>query len=79
MTDADGNDTDPLLRVLPGDQQTLLQIIGEGLIATKGWPVFQWVEAEMDKRDLDIEQVLAASPSPAARTAATPAARTGPA
>jgi hypothetical protein len=62
MTDSDGNDTDPLLRALPADQQTLLQIIGEGLTATKSWPFFQWVEAEMDKRDLDIEQVLASLP-----------------
>jgi hypothetical protein len=53
---------DPLLRPVTADQQALLDIVGDVLAETADWPIYQYVEAKMDDRGLDLETVLASMP-----------------
>ncbi|MFG1833852.1 hypothetical protein [Micromonospora chersina] len=63
MTDPIPTDTDPLLLPLGGPQKELLAIIGDAVMATGAWPVYQYVQAKLDDLGLDSEEVFAGLPS----------------
>lgn len=44
MTELTHPEIYPLLDPLPADQQALLQIIGNAVLATGTWPIYQYVE-----------------------------------
>lgn len=57
------SDADPLLHPLSEAQQTLLAIVGDAVLATGDWPVFQYVQAKLDDRGFDCDEVLSSLPS----------------
>jgi hypothetical protein len=57
MTDQIGTDIDPLLHPLGSAQKDLLSIIGDAVIATGAWPVYQYVQAKLDDRGWDSEEI----------------------
>ena len=58
MTDQTRTDLDPLLAPLAADQRALLQIIGDAVMATSTWPVYQFVQAKLDDLDYNIDAVF---------------------
>jgi hypothetical protein len=62
MTDQVRTNTDPLLHPLGDAQKELLRIIGDAVMATGAWPVYQYVQAKLDDLGLDIESVIADLP-----------------
>jgi hypothetical protein len=62
MTDQIQTDTDPLLHPLGGPQKELLAIIGDAVMTTGAWPVYQYVQAKLDDLGLDSEDVFAGLP-----------------
>jgi hypothetical protein len=62
MTERPRGDIDPLYASLPADQQTLLQIIGDAVLATGTWPIYQYVQAKLDDLDYDIDVVFGRLP-----------------
>ncbi|GAA3250732.1 hypothetical protein GCM10010532_097570 [Dactylosporangium siamense] len=63
MTAPISSDTDALLRPLAAPQQSLLDIVGDTVISTGSWPVYQYVQAKLDDLGLDIDEVCAGLPS----------------
>jgi hypothetical protein len=63
MTDQVSADIDPLLLPLGGPQKELLAIIGDAVMTTGAWPVYQYVQAKLDDLGLDSEEVFAGLPS----------------
>jgi len=55
--------TDPLLRPLRSDQHTLLKTIGDAVVASGAWPVYQYVQARMDEAGWDVDEVFGSLPS----------------
>jgi hypothetical protein len=55
-------EVDPLLRPLGRAQDALLQIVGEAVMATEAWPVYQYVQAKLDDIGLDSDDVFAGLP-----------------
>lgn len=51
-----------LLASLNNDQRTLIACIGDPFLRYERWPLFEYVEAELDKDGLDVRQVLASLP-----------------
>ncbi len=62
MTDQIRTDADALLRPLGAPQMELLRILGEVVMATGSWPVFQYVQARLDDVGLDSDEVFAGLP-----------------
>jgi hypothetical protein len=62
MTDQIRTDADALLRPLGAPQMELLRILGEVVMATGAWPVFQYVQARLDDLGLDSDEVFAGLP-----------------
>jgi hypothetical protein len=54
--------TEPLLTPADQPQRALLEIVGGAVSATRGWPVYQYVEAKMDDLGLDADAVLSSMP-----------------
>jgi len=62
MADQIPTETDPLLDPLGGPQKELLAVIGEAVLTTGAWPVYQYVQAKLDDLGLDSEEVFAGLP-----------------
>jgi hypothetical protein len=62
LTDQATISTDPLLVSPPEDQQALLRIVGNAVMATHTWPIYQYVQAKLDDLDYDIDAVFGRLP-----------------
>jgi hypothetical protein len=62
MTEQTRGDIDPLCAPLSADQQALVQIIGDSVLATGTWPIYQYVQAKLDDLDYDIDVVFGRLP-----------------
>jgi hypothetical protein len=62
MTEQTRRDIDHLFAPLPADQQALLQIIGDAVLANRTWPIYQYVEANLDELDYDAGVVFGRLP-----------------
>jgi hypothetical protein len=54
---------EPLLRSVTDEQRALLEIVGNTVAAVGGWPIYQYVQAQMDRVDLDLDVILSSMPS----------------
>ncbi len=63
MTDMEGGQrAEPLLRDLTGAQSACLAVIGGIVQRHRAWPVFQYVEAQLDKQGHDAFAVITSLP-----------------
>lgn len=62
MTDRITFGTDALLHPLGTAQKELLRIVGDSLMNTGSWPVYQYVEAKLDDLGFDSEAVFSGLP-----------------
>jgi hypothetical protein len=63
MTQQTHRDVDSLLTPLPVDQQSLIQIVGNAVLAAGTWPNYQFVQAKLDELDYDIDVVFGRLPA----------------
>jgi hypothetical protein len=53
---------DPLLRPLSPPQRALIEVIAVATAQTGIWPIYHYVQAQLDDQDLDLTEVLASLP-----------------
>lgn len=62
MINPPDTDVDPLLRPLSDAQQALIRIVGEAVLDTGAWPVYQYIEAKLEDLGYDVESVFGGLP-----------------